>query len=141
MQGNRARDTGPELAVRRTLHAAGLRYRLQVAAIPGLRRTIDIAFPRQHVAIFIDGCYWHGCPEHYSSPKANAEFWREKVERNRARDADTTARLEAAGWTVLRFWTHQTPASIAAQIETVVSASQRAIAARSSSPTRSPTAV
>ncbi len=116
MQGNRGRDNAPEVAVRRLLHARGLRYRLQIAPLPELRRTADIAFPRQRIAVFIDGCYWHGCPEHYTAPVSNAEFWREKVERNRARDADTTARLEAAGWSVLRFWTHTDPESIANSI-------------------------
>lgn len=113
MQGNRSRDTSPEIAVRRLLHAAGLRYRLHVALLPDRRRTADIVFTRQRVAVLIDGCYWHGCPDHYTAPKANAAFWREKVERNRARDADTTAKLQASGWTVLRFWTHDSAHDIA----------------------------
>lgn len=116
MQGNRSRDTSPEVAVRRLLHGAGLRYRLHVALLPGHRRLADIVFTRQRVAVMIDGCYWHGCPDHYTAPKANAAFWREKIERNRARDADTTAKLQASGWTVLRFWTHDSAPDIADRV-------------------------
>lgn len=140
MQGNRSRDTTPELAVRRLLHAAGLRYRLQVAPVPGLRRTADIVFPRDRIAIFIDGCFWHGCPEHYAPPKANPGFWQDKVERNRARDADTTARFEAVGWAVLRFWTHEPPEAINDSVNSVIADARRPVAAvpSSDSPTRPP---
>lgn len=75
MLGNRRRDTGPELAVRKLLHAGGLRYRVDVAPTTNRRRRADIVFTRQRVAVFIDGCFWHGCPEHRSIPKANAEYW------------------------------------------------------------------
>ena len=94
MQGNRSRDTSPELAVRRLLHAAGLRYRVDYRPEPSLRRTADIVFTKQRVAIFIDGCYWHACPEHGTRARANADYWSAKMQRNVARDADTTARLE-----------------------------------------------
>jgi DNA mismatch endonuclease (patch repair protein) len=107
MMGNRSRDTGPELAVRKILHAQGFRYRVNARPVQTLRRTADILFTRRRVAIFIDGCYWHGCPEHYTPPKSNAEFWRNKVETNRARDLETSNLLRADGWTVLRFWTHE----------------------------------
>lgn len=70
------------------------------------RRTIDIAFTRLRLAIFIDGCFWHGCPEHYTQPRANREFWRTKAESNINRDRETTEHLRSIGWTVLRFWTH-----------------------------------
>lgn len=121
MQGNRSRDTKPELAVRRILHAAGLRYRVGVQPEPALRRTADIVFTRQRIAIFIDGCFWHGCPEHPKAPpKANATYWSEKLSRNVARDADTTNRLGAAGWQVLRFWEHEVPAVVAEQIADAV---------------------
>jgi len=116
MKGNRRRDTAPELAVRRLLHAAGLRYRVDAKPEDDLRRRADILFRRRRVAVFIDGCYWHGCPEHYTAPKANAEFWRAKVERNRERDAETTAVLQERGWTVLRFWTHDRPEDVADHI-------------------------
>ncbi|MEV7556170.1 very short patch repair endonuclease [Streptomyces sp. NPDC089795] len=110
------RNTSPELAVRRLLHAAGLRYRLQVK-VPGMpRRTIDIAFPGAKVAVFLDGCFWHGCPEHATQPKSNAQWWREKLDKNMARDRETSELLAAAGWTVLRFWEHETPESVAARV-------------------------
>lgn len=120
MQGNRSRDTSPELAVRRLLHAAGLRYRVHFRPEPTLRRTADIVFTKQRVAIFIDGCYWHACPEHGTSARANADYWSAKLHRNVARDADTTARLEAAGWTVLRFWEHDNPLEVARVIASTV---------------------
>jgi DNA mismatch endonuclease (patch repair protein) len=118
MQANRQRDTSPEIAVRRILHAHGLRYRVDVRPEPGIRRRADIVFPRRKLAVFIDGCFWHGCPQHGSrSFKTNAAFWELKIERNMARDLDTTARLEAAGWRVLRFWEHLDPATVATLIE------------------------
>ncbi|WP_370289294.1 very short patch repair endonuclease [Nocardioides sp.] len=120
MQGNRSRDTSPELAVRRLLHAAGLRYRVAYRPEPSLRRTADIVFTKQRVAVFVDGCYWHACPEHGTRARANAEYWSAKLQRNVARDADTTARLEAAGWTVLRFWEHEDPTDVANRVVDVV---------------------
>ncbi|WP_371799594.1 very short patch repair endonuclease [Streptomyces sp. NBC_01707] len=114
------RDTTPEVAVRKLLHAAGYRYRIN-ERVPGMsRRTIDIAFTRAKVAVMIDGCFWHGCPEHATQPKANAEWWRQKLDRNMARDVETTAHLTAAGWTVLRFWEHVPAANVAAAVRTVV---------------------
>lgn len=107
------RDTSPELALRRELFAMGLRYRIQLP-VPGRpRRTIDIAFPRAKVAVFVDGCFWHGCPTHSIPPKHNADWWRSKLESNRQRDSNTTALLQADGWTVLRFWEHEAPACAA----------------------------
>ena len=105
------RDTTPELALRHLLHAAGYRYRVCLA-VPGMpRRTIDIAFTRMKIAVFIDGCFWHGCPDHRTVPGANNEWWSAKLEGNRRRDEETTAHLEALGWTVLRFWEHTDPES------------------------------
>ncbi|MET9548710.1 very short patch repair endonuclease [Streptomyces sp. NPDC006627] len=116
MSKQRSRDTKPEMAVRRLLHSAGLRFRLQ-RRIPGMSRsTIDIAFPGPRVAVFIDGCFWHGCPEHATFPKTNPEFWREKIDKNALRDTRTTAHLESLGWTVLRFWEHETPEQVAVQV-------------------------
>jgi DNA mismatch endonuclease, patch repair protein len=106
------RDTGPELAVRRLLHAAGERYRV-VHKVPGApRRTIDIAFTRVRLAVFIDGCYWHGCPEHGQIPASNRDWWIAKLARNQARDADTTRLLREAGWAVLRCWEHEPPSAV-----------------------------
>lgn len=109
----RRRDNEAELAVRRLLHAAGRRYRVHYP-VPGLpRRTIDIAFTRAKVAVFIDGCFWHGCPEHGTRPRANAAWWSTKLAANQARDTDTTTHLETIGWVVLRCWEHDPAAWVA----------------------------
>jgi len=116
MRAIRSRDTVPELALRRLLYAAGLRYRVDRAPLPGLRRRADIVFGRAKVAVFVDGCYWHGCPEHYVPPKTNPEYWNPKIAGNMARDRDTDARLAAVGWLVLRFWAHQDAAECAEEV-------------------------
>ncbi|MFF4655072.1 very short patch repair endonuclease [Streptomyces sp. NPDC001381] len=119
-----SRDTAPEVAVRRLLHASGLRYRVNVP-VPGMpRRTIDIVFTKAKIAIFLDGCFWHGCPEHATHPKANAAWWRAKLDKNMARDIETTEHLAAAGWTVLRFWEHETPADVAHRITASLASAQ-----------------
>lgn len=117
MQANKGRDTMPELALRRELHRRGLRFFVSRRPIPELRRTADILFPRRRVAVFVDGCFWHGCPEHHTIAKSNASFWAEKVRANRARDADTTRQLCAEGWTVLRFWEHEDVIAAADAVE------------------------
>ncbi|MEV6959725.1 very short patch repair endonuclease [Streptomyces sp. NPDC051207] len=124
MSRQNSRDTAQELAVRRLLHASGLRYRVNVP-VPGMpRRTIDIVFPRTKIAIFLDGCFWHGCPEHATRPKANAEWWRTKLDKNMARDIETTEHLRSAGWTVLRFWEHESVETVARRISTTVTSKQ-----------------
>lgn len=120
MLGNRRRDTGPEMAVRKRLHASGLRYSVDYPLPFDRRRRADVVFPRLRIAVFIDGCFWHSCPEHGTSPKSNESYWTPKLARNAQRDADTTSRLEAEGWTVLRFWEHEDPLDVAARIESVV---------------------
>ena len=107
MKAARQRDTKPELALRRELHRLGLRYRVDTTPLRGIRRRADVVFGPARVAVFVDGCFWHGCPEHGTSPKANAQWWREKIARNQARDRDTDQRLAAAGWRVVRLWEHQ----------------------------------
>jgi DNA mismatch endonuclease (patch repair protein) len=107
MQACRSRDTTPEVAVRRRLHALGLRYRVAYRPLPGLRRSGDIVFPRRRIVVFIDGCFWHGCPEHATYPRANADYWGPKLARNRTRDAETDGQLRAAGWRVIRVWEHE----------------------------------
>jgi DNA mismatch endonuclease, patch repair protein len=116
MQGNRSRDTKPELAVRRAVHALGLRYRVCCRPLPWTRRTADLIFRKAKVAVFVDGCFWHGCPEHHVHPRVNAEYWTNKIMRNQARDNETTLELRNAGWIVLRFWSHVAPERAAAQI-------------------------
>ncbi|MFJ8250146.1 very short patch repair endonuclease [Streptomyces sp. NPDC094466] len=120
MQAIRSRDTKPERLIRRLVHANGLRYRVAARPLPDLRRTADMVFRPAKVAVFIDGCYWHGCPEHYVSPKTNPAYWSEKVARNVARDRDTDERLSAAGWLVLRFWEHQSSDACALAIISAV---------------------
>ncbi|MCX4797300.1 very short patch repair endonuclease [Streptomyces sp. NBC_01242] len=120
MSRQASRDTAPEVAVRKLLHASGYRYRLN-ERVPGMsRRTIDIAFTRAKVAVFLDGCFWHGCPVHATHPKSNAEWWRRKLDRNMARDTETTEHLAAAGWTVLRFWEHEAPSLVAERVAATV---------------------
>lgn len=117
MQLQRTRDTSPELAVRRIIHAAGLRYKVDASPLPGMRRRADLVFRQAKVAVFIDGCFWHGCPIHGSrSTKANPEYWSSKVAGNRARDHDTDARLVQAEWLSLRAWEHEPPAKVAQRV-------------------------
>lgn len=123
MQGNRGRDTKPEMLVRRILHTGGLRYRVGVRPLPELRRTADIVFTKQKIAVFIDGCFWHSCPIHATRPKMNGDYWSKKLEANRVRDADTNRQLLASGWIVLRYWEHEDPSAVAAAIRLRVSAS------------------
>lgn len=120
MQSNKGRDTKPELLVRRLVHAADLRYRVSARPEAGLRRTADLLFRPARVAVFVDGCFWHGCPEHYIRPKANDGYWSGKVARNRERDEETTRILTERGWTVLRFWEHEDPTEVAERIVAVV---------------------
>ncbi|WP_372504210.1 very short patch repair endonuclease [Actinokineospora diospyrosa] len=123
MSRQRARDTGIEMALRRALHALGLRYRVHQRPVRTVRREADVVFSRAKTAVFVDGCFWHGCPEHATWPKRNAEFWRDKIEGNRRRDRDTDARLAAAGWQVVRVWEHEDPLVAAALVrERVVAA-------------------
>lgn len=120
MQRVRQKNTSAELELRRELHALGLRYRIQVSVLTTPRRVADIAFVGARVAVFVDGCFWHGCPLHASWPKKNAEFWRAKILANMQRDRDTDARLRENGWAVARVWAHETPSKAASQIANVV---------------------
>jgi DNA mismatch endonuclease (patch repair protein) len=116
----RQKSTDIEIALRRELFSIGLRYRIDYEVLKKPRRVADIAFPGRRIAIFVDGCFWHGCPLHASWPKSNAEFWRQKIETNRLRDADTNERLRSLGWTVLRFWSHESPVDAAAIVADLV---------------------
>jgi DNA mismatch endonuclease (patch repair protein) len=105
MQATRRRDTPGEIALRSALTSMGFRYRVDMP-LPGLKRRADVAFPRATVAVFVDGCFWHGCPQHGTWPKTNGEWWREKLESNIRRDIETTLFLRRRGWVVFRFWAH-----------------------------------
>lgn len=128
----RQKGTDAELALRRELHRIGLRYRIDYEVLRKPRRVADVAFPARKIAVFVDGCFWHGCPEHATWPKHNAEFWREKIEANRRRDADTNERLRSLGWTVLRFWSHESPSEAARAVAKI--AARADTTRRSSSP-------
>ncbi len=114
------RDTAPEVALRKTLWRMGLRYRVQYK-VPGLpRRKVDIAFTRQKVAVQVDGCFWHGCPEHGTVPGRNSQWWQWKIARNQARDADTDALLAELGWQVIHVWEHEDPTAAARRVSRIV---------------------
>ncbi len=107
MSVQRREGTAPEVALRRALHSLGLRYRLHKAPLPGLRRKADIVFGPARVAVFVDGCFWHGCPDHgRRRHDVNGWYWPDKIARNRRRDQDTDLALASAGWAVVRVWEH-----------------------------------
>ncbi|MFC4588736.1 very short patch repair endonuclease [Sphaerisporangium corydalis] len=125
MQANKGRDTKPELSLRRTVHALGLRYRVGARPLPKVRRTADLLFPRAKVAVFLDGCFWHGCPVHHSVAVTNAAYWAEKVRRNRERDAETDRLLTEEGWLVIRVWEHESPVEAALRVKREVTSRRK----------------
>lgn len=120
MAGVVQRNNSGERALRSELHKRGFRFRLH-RPVEGTRRTIDVAFISKRVAVFVDGCFWHGCSTHRSVPKNNTAWWRRKIDANIARDLDTTARLESTGWRVVRVWEHEPVAAAADRISTLLS--------------------
>lgn len=120
MIANRRVNTGPELRLRRELHRRGLRYRVDARPIRGVRRSADVVFVSARIAVFVDGCFWHGCDEHRSIPKTNAGFWETKIGKTRSRDRDTDNLLTEAGWRVVRVWEHDDVVTAADEIETAV---------------------
>jgi DNA mismatch endonuclease (patch repair protein) len=115
MSAQRREGTGPELVLRAALHSLGLRYRLHRCPLPTLRRRADIVFGPARVAVFVDGCFWHGCPEHgRRRHEVNSWYWPDKIARNRRRDQDTDSALAGAGWVPLRVWEHELPTADAA---------------------------
>lgn len=121
MQAQRSQGTKPELCLRRELHRRGLRFRLHRQVIAGTRRQVDIVFGPARVAVFVDGCFWHGCPEHGShKPSVNQWYWPGKIATNRARDADSDRRLKEAGWKVMRIWEHEDSEQAALRVQRVV---------------------
>lgn len=130
MRITRGRDTKPELLVRRVLHANGRRYRVNVRPVASLCRTGDIVFTRHRVVVLIDGCFWHGCPEHFVIPKTRTDWWVGKIEGNKTRDRETTQAWRDAGWTVLRFWEHE-------PVDEVVDAIEAALGQREASQSES----
>jgi len=116
MQGNRHRDTQPERLLRSALHKAGLRFRKHTYPIAGLRCRADVVFPREKVAVFVDGCFWHCCPTHGNIPRDEGGYWAAKLERNVERDQRNNKALKSADWLVLRFWEHEDLAAAAIQV-------------------------
>jgi len=116
MQANRSFDTALEAQLRSKLHRLGLRFRKHVNVDPGVKCKADVVFRRAQTCVFVDGCYWHGCPKHFHTPKANRAWWNEKIEDNRKRDQRKTAALRKLGWTVIRIWKHEIAAKGANQI-------------------------
>jgi DNA mismatch endonuclease (patch repair protein) len=120
MLAQRRRDTTPEMRLRREVHRRGLRFRVDAPLpLPDVRRKADLLFTRRRVAVFVDGCFWHVCPVHGSSPKSNTIWWQEKLSANVARDRDTDRRLVAAGWVVIRIWEHEDPLTSADLVEKI----------------------
>jgi DNA mismatch endonuclease (patch repair protein) len=121
MQGNRRRDTKPEKALRSVLHRRGLRFRVDRKLGSGRSAPRpDVVFVRERIAVFLDGCYWHGCPMHGTQPKTNGAYWSAKIARNRARDTRNTRALTDAGWIVIRVWEHEEPTAAADIVEAAV---------------------
>lgn len=120
MQANKRRDTLPELRIRSALFRLGLRFRVDRRPVAVITGRADIVFTRRRVAVFVDGCYWHGCPTDYVAPATNAGYWSAKVDGNRRRDLATTAALLGAGWRVVRVWEHEEPTAVATAIATIV---------------------
>lgn len=119
------RDTRPELEIRRELHARGLRYRVDASPVPGRRGRADILFRQARVAVYVDGCFWHSCPDHGVLPKGNREWWREKLAATVRRDRSTDSALRELGWRVVRIWEHEDPAAAADRIEAIVRGGRR----------------
>ncbi|MCC6174089.1 MAG: DNA mismatch endonuclease Vsr [Chloroflexi bacterium] len=120
MRSTRQSGTVAEQRIRTEFEAEGLRYQVDQRVLPGLRRRADFVFTAARIAIFVDGCFWHGCPEHATWPKANAAWWRTKIETNRARDRDTNRRLTGLGWTVIRIWEHEDSVAAARRVSDLV---------------------
>lgn len=127
MLAAKPKDTAPEKALRSALHHGGLRYRIDAKPLKELNRRADIVFYSTKVAVFVDGCFWHGCPIHGTQAKANAEFWRLKIKRNQERDIDTTKQLEIAGWKVIRVWEHEDPEKASKKIYNIVREHQKSM--------------
>lgn len=138
MSLQRVRDTKPEMLLRRELHRRGLRYRVD-APLPELpRRRADILFPRAKLAVFVDGCFWHGCPDHKTAPANNGAWWAAKLDRNIERDRETDAHLRSLGWTALRVWEHEDITHAATDIERIVRTGERDPAGPDAAPPTDP---
>nr|WP_216638616.1 very short patch repair endonuclease [Mycobacterium colombiense] len=120
MRSNRSRDTRPEMALRRALHAAGLRYRLNTRPIADSRMTVDVVFPRARVAVEVRGCFWHGCPKHHRPSQRNADFWASKIAGNIKRDEAKRIALEVQGWRLIVVWEHDDVAEAVERVKAAI---------------------
>lgn len=120
MRQQASRNTSIEVALRSALHARGLRFRVHQRPLQALRREADVVFRRAKVAVFVDGCFWHGCPVHGTWPASNPEFWRTKIEGNFSRDRQTDEALRRGGWLPIRVWEHESSTSAADRVEEAV---------------------
>lgn len=122
MRANRRRDSAPELALRSALHRIGLRYRVDAPIRVGANRPIrpDVVFGPARLAVFVDGCFWHGCPIHGTRSATRADYWGPKIADNQVRDARQERLLESAGWQVIRVWEHEDPSEAAARIRALL---------------------
>ena len=120
MRAQRERDTGIERAIRSLLHARGLRFRVHRRLLKGSRREVDVVFRGAKVAVFVDGCFWHGCPEHSTVPRSNRTYWEPKLARNVARDREVDAALRTAGWLPLHMWEHEPLEAVVPRIESAL---------------------
>lgn len=120
MQAAKPRDTAPEKALRSSLYKKDLRFRVDIKPVKELNRRADIVFRTAKVAVFVDGCFWHGCPLHGTQAKANAMFWRNKIKQNQKRDVNTSERLKQAGWRVIRVWEHEDPEKASVKICSII---------------------
>jgi DNA mismatch endonuclease (patch repair protein) len=128
MSAQACRDTTPELALRSALHRLGLRFRVHRRPLPAMRREADLVFPGSRVAVFVDGCFWHCCPEHATEPRTNRDWWRHKLAGNQARDQDTNRRLREAGWIPVRVWEHEPVEYAATRVRNLVLSRRRTAA-------------
>lgn len=120
MQATKPRDTAPEIALRSALYRSNLRYRIDVRPLREFNRRADIVFRSTKVAVFVDGCFWHGCPIHGTQAKANAKFWKNKIRQNQIRDKDTNKQLRKAGWRVIRVWEHENSEKASQKIYNII---------------------
>lgn len=131
MEAQRRRDTAPELALRRALHRRGFRFRVDHPVPGGPRRRADLVFPACRLAVFVDGCFWHGCELHARPSKVNTEWWTEKIARNKRRDEQTRARLIEHGWTVVRVWEHEDMEESAERVAVALAEARAALSGES----------
>lgn len=118
-------ESSTERVLRSALHARGLRFRKHVEPLPGVRCRPDVVFTRARVAVFVDGCFWHQCPEHFRPSRRNAEWWAAKLQRNVARDREQDLALAEAGWIVVRVWEHEDVDAAADRVSAIVRAPTR----------------